>query len=384
MQFTREAVEAKQSTLIQVAMAAAEVKDPFRLYYGESDMPTPEFIRRALTDAVNAGHTTYTATPGVIELRTEVCRKMLETQGVEYRPTEVICTAGSGMAIFLALRVMISTGDNAIIISPAFSIFASTVQVFGGEVREVPLVREGTRFRLDIDLVRKAIDSRTRVLVVNSPSNPTGWMISREEQEALWDLALRHDLLIISDEVYERIVYNGDIAPSFARVATDREHLLVLNSFSKTYNMTGWRLGYAMGSEPLIRLMTKVAEFIICSPPAMIQQAGIVALRDGEPFIRELREQYARRRRVTIEKLNAIPGVSLPEPQGAFYAFPHIEGLTDSMTFVKDLLRETRVGLGPGIAFGRDGEGYVRISYASSEAVLVPALDRFAQFMATR
>ncbi len=384
MQFTREAVDTKQAILIQVAIAAAAVENPYRLYYGESDMPTPEFIRRALTEAVNAGHTTYTATPGVIELRNEVCRKMFETQGVVYKPTEVICTAGSGMAIFLALRATIGAGGNAIIISPAFSIFASTVTVFGGEVREVPLAREGNRFRLDLDQVRAAIDSRTKALVVNSPSNPTGWIITREEQQALWELALRHDLLIISDEVYERIVYDVEIAPSFARVATDRDHLLVLNSFSKTYNMTGWRLGYALGGERLIALMTKVAELVICSPPAMIQQAGIVALRDGEPFIRELREQYARRRRVTMEKLAGIRGLSLPEPQGAFYAFPQIDGLTDSMTFVKDLLRQTRVGVGPGIAFGRHGEGYIRISYASSESVLIPALDLFAEFMASR
>src|SRR5262249_29600204 len=152
-----------------------------------------------------------------------------ELHGVEYRPTEVVCTAGAGMALFLAIRVCVGAGDNAIIVSPAFSLFASTVTVFGGEVREVPLIRSGNRFRLDLDRVRSVIDARTKLLVVNSPSNPTGWIITRHEQEALWELALRHDLMIMSDEVYDRITFDTEVAPSFAEVATDREHLVVLN-----------------------------------------------------------------------------------------------------------------------------------------------------------
>jgi aspartate aminotransferase len=367
--------------LIQFAMAANAVENPYRLYFGESDMPTPEFICRALDKAVRDGHTGYTATPGYSELREAICEKFSKLHGVGYRPSEVVATVGACNAIFLTIRTVIGPGDNAIIVSPTFSIFASTVTVFGGEVREVPLVHDGHQFRLDLDILRAAIDPRTRLLVVNSPSNPTGWVISRKEQEALWELALRHDFLILSDEVYDRIVFDGDIAPSFARIATDKDHLVVINSFSKTYNMTGWRLGYALGSERLIGLMSKVEEFIVSSPPAMIQQAGITALRDGEPFVCELRAQFAKRRSIVIDKLSQIRGLSLPEAQGAFYAFPRITGVTDSMKFAKDLLRETRVAIAPGIAFGRFGEGHVRISYASSEAVLVPALDLFTDYV---
>ena len=306
---------------------------------------------------------------------------MLETQGVQYQPNEVVCTVGAGMAIFLAIRATIGAGDNAIIVSPAFSVFASTVTVFGGEVREVPLVREGSEFRLELDRVRSAIDKRTRLLVVNSPSNPTGWVINRAEQEALWELALEHDFVIMSDEVYDRIVFDSEIAPSFARIATDRDHLLVVNSFSKTYNMTGWRLGYALGAERLIKLMTKVEEFIISSPPAMVQKAGIVALRQGEPFIRELRAQYQRRRSIAMERLARISRFSLPEAHGAFYAFPQVMGIEDSMALAREILQATRVGLAPGVAFGRYGEGYLRISYASSESVLIPALDLLVEYM---
>jgi aspartate/methionine/tyrosine aminotransferase len=381
VQFRREALEATNSPLIQFAVAANAVENPYRLYFGESDMPTPEFICRALDKAVRDGHTGYTATPGYLELRQAICEKFLSLHGVEYRPSEVVTTVGACNAIFLTIRTVIGPGDNAIIVSPAFSIFASTVTVFGGEVREVPLIRDGNQFRLDLDQLRAAIDSRTRLLVVNSPSNPTGWVISRKEQEALWELAVRHDFLILSDEVYDRIVFDGDIAPSFARVATDKDHLVVVNSFSKTYNMTGWRLGYALGSERLIGLMTKVEEFIVSSSPAMIQQAGITALREGESFVRELRAQYAKRRAIVIDKLSRLRGLSLPDAQGAFYVFPQIAGITDSMKFAEDLLRETRVAIAPGMAFGRFGESYVRISYASSEAVLVPALDLFADYM---
>jgi len=220
------------------------------------------------------------------------------------------------------------------------------------------------------------------MLVVNSPSNPTGWVISRTEQEALWQLAIEHDFVILSDEVYERIVFEGAIAPSFARVATDREHLLVVNSFSKTYNMTGWRLGYALGGQKLVSLMTKIEEFIISSPPSMVQQAGIAAIREGEPYIEQIRAEYASRRQKVVDSLRRIPGISLPEPAGAFYAFPQIEGLEDSMKFARRLLDERRVGVAPGRAFGPDGEGYIRLSFSVSGEVLDPALELFAAYVA--
>ncbi len=381
MKFSIDALNAEASPLIEIAMAADQVEDPYRLYYGESDSPTPEFICRAAYEATLRGHTFYTATVGYIELREAIASKVAELHDVRYSPSEVVCTVGAGMAIFLAIRACVNPGDNVLIISPAFSVFASTVTVFGGEVRRVPLLRAKDGFVLDMDQVRASIDGRTRMLVVNSPSNPTGWVITRAEQEALWALALEHDFVILSDEVYERIVFDGPVAPSFARVATDREHLLVVNSFSKTYNMTGWRLGYALGDERLIALMTKVEEFIISSPPAMVQQAGVVAIRDGEPFIEGIRADYARRRRKVVDALAEIPGLSLPEPAGAFYAFPQIEGLQDSMSFARRLLKERRVGVAPGSAFGPDGEGYMRLSFAVSDDVLDPALEVFVEYL---
>ncbi len=370
-----------ESPLVQIATAAEAMPNSIKLCYGESDMPTPEFICRAATDALDRGHTFYTHTAGYASLREAIVAKVLEVHGLAYRPSEIICTVGASMAIFTAIRVLVGTGDNAVVITPAYAIFSNAVRIAGGEARAVPLARHGKRFCLDVDRVERAIDAGTRMLIVNSPSNPTGWMITVDEQRALYRLAEKHDLIILTDEVYERLVFDGAIAPSLASVAADRDRVIVVNSFSKTYNMTGWRLGWAQGSERLIRLMYTAAEFMTSNPAAMVQQAGIVALRDGEPYIEELRAHYAARRQQVTDALTAIPCVSLPDVLGAFYAFPEIEGLTDSTGFTATLLRDTGLALAPGVAFGEAGEGYVRMCFAASEPVIAQALDRLSAFV---
>jgi len=381
MKFRSEVLDVKESPLVQIAMAAETVPNPYRLYYGESDTPTPEFICRAAYEASLAGHTFYTDPSGYEELREAIVEKFRELQGVKYKPSEVTVTVGASQAISLSIRTFIGPGDNAIVVYPAYSIFGATVTLFGGETRPVSLVRDGPRFRLDLDRIREAIDSQTRMLIVNSPSNPTGWVMTRDEQQALWDLAVRHDFVILSDEVYDRLVFNQPVAPSIAQIATDHDHVIVVNSFSKTYNMTGWRLGWAMASERIISLLAKVEEFNTSSPPAMIQRAGIVALHEGEAYVREVREQYASRRKMVMHALASLPRISMPEPEGAFYAFPQVEGLTDSMAYAKKLLQETGVALAPGIAFGPSGEGYLRLCFASSPNVLGPALERLRAFI---
>jgi aspartate aminotransferase len=244
----------------------------------------------------------------------------------------------------------------------------------------VPLARNGEQFSLDLDRVERAIDGGTRLLVINSPSNPTGWMITEAEQRALAEIAARRDVVILSDEVYERLAFDTPIAPSLARIIENHDRLIVVNSFSKTYNMTGWRLGWAQSSEAVIRQLAKAAEFITSNPSALVQQAGIAALRDGEDYVRDLRGHYARRRAQVTEALQSLPGVTLPEPKGGFYAFPQIEGLTDSTAFTTELLRQTGVALAPGVAFGESGEGYLRMCFAASEATVTDALARVRSF----
>jgi aspartate/methionine/tyrosine aminotransferase len=265
----------------------------------------------------------------------------------------------------------------------------------GGEPRTVPLARIDGRFELELDRVRAAIDRNTRMIIVNSPSNPTGWVISGDEQRSLLELAAQHDLIVLADEVYERLVYHdkpnglspqaGDlspqVAPSFARVAGKRDRLVVVNSFSKTYNMTGWRLGWAQASEATIKTMYRAVEFMTSNPSAMVQQAGIVALRDGEPYVAELRRHYTERRAQVVSGLAELPGVSLPVPAGAYYAFPRIRGLTDSTAFTAALLQATGLALAPGAAFGSDGEGYIRVCFAATETTITMALEKFREFV---
>src|SRR5262249_27672317 len=213
----------------------------------------------------------------------------------------------------------------------------------------------------------------------HGPPNPTGGMTCDDEQRGVGELAAQHGFRILADEVYERLVYDAPVAPSFARVVSDKDRLIVVNSFSKTYNMTGWRLGWVQSSETVIHELCKAAEFITSNPSAIVQQAGITALRDGESYVRDLQAQYAARRALVIGATAETPGVSLPHPDGAFYAFPRVEGLSDSASFTLDLLRHTGVALAPGSAFGETGEGHVRLCFAASAHNLTRGLERLRE-----
>ena len=385
MNYRAELTNVAESPMVRIATIAEAMPGSLKLCYGESDMPTPEFICRAAHEAALAGHTFYTHTAGYTELREAIANKIVELHQVRYSPDEIMATVGATMAIYAAIRAFVGPGDNASVISPAYAIFSNGIIMAGGEPRPVPLARRGHGFELDLDRLRAAIDGNTRMLIVNSPSNPTGWMITEAEQRALVEIADRHDLVLLADEVYERLVYDREgVAASFARVETNRDRLIVVNSFSKTYNMTGWRLGWAQTSARTIKTMYRAVEFMTSNPTAMVQQAGIVALRDGERYIAELRDHYARRRAQVMTALQAIPGVTLPTPQGAFYAFPRIDVASDSTAFTAALIRETGVALAPGVGFGSDGEGYIRVCFASTEATLAEALSRLQKFCEKR
>ena len=276
MRYTREFTGITESPLVQIATAAEAMPGSLKLCYGESDMPTPAFICNAADAALKAGHTFYTHTAGYGELRAAIAAKVHELHGVSYRPTEIMSTVGASMAIYAAIRAFVGRGDNAVVVSPAYAIFVNGVTMAGGEPRPVPLARSDGRFQLDLARLRAAIDRHTRMIVINSPSNPTGWVISVDEQRAVLELAAQHDLVILADEVYERLVYEDGvaIAPSFARVAGNRDRLIVVNSFSKTYNMTGWRLGWAQGSEATIAAMYKAVEFMPRTPRPWCSRPG--------------------------------------------------------------------------------------------------------------
>lgn len=370
-----------ESPMVQIATIAESMPGSLKLCYGEADRPTPPFICDAAHDAARGGHTFYTHTAGYTELRQAIAEKIFELHRVQYSPAEIMATTGATLAIYAAIRACVGAGDNAIIISPAYAIFANGVIMAGGEPRPVPLSLTGDRFHLDLDRVRARIGRGTRMIIVNSPSNPTGWVITEEEQRALLALADENDLVVLADEVYERFTYDAPIAPSFARLEMSRDRLIVVNSFSKTYNMTGWRLGWAQTSPAAIKTMYKAVEFITSNPAAMTQRAGIVALRDGEPYIAERRRDYSQRREQVIRAFAGMPGVSLPPPQGAFYAFPRLAAAGDSAAFTAELVRRTGVALAPGAGFGADGEGYIRVCFACTEATLSEALSRLRNFV---
>jgi aspartate aminotransferase len=368
--------------MVEIAAIAESMPGALKLCYGESETPTPDFICEAAAGAMRAGHTFYTHTAGYAELRAAIAAKIFELHQVRYDVPEIMATTGGTMAIYAAIRAFVGRGDNAVIVSPAYAIFANAVVMSGGQPRPAPLARTGDRFVLDVDRITAAIDANTRMLIVNSPSNPTGWVISQDEQRALAELAERHDLVILADEVYERLIYDSrPVAPSFARLAVNRDRLIVINSFSKTYNMTGWRLGWAQTSARTIAALYKAVEFMTSNPAAMVQQAGIVALRDGEPHVAALRAHYAQRRDQVRTALASIPGVSLPEPQGAFFAFPRLSDVSDSAAFTAALVRDTGVAVAPGSAFGRDGEGYIRVCFAATAATLADAMIRLKTFV---
>ena len=371
-----------ESPLVQIATLAESMPGSIKLCYGESDLPTPTFITEAAHRAARDGHTFYTHTAGYAELRQTIAAKARELHGVAYDQSEVMATVGASMAIFSAIRACVDPGDNAVIISPAYAIYANGVSMCGGEPRFVPLDRTETGFSLDLDRVRAAIDGNTRMLMVNSPSNPTGWMLTPVEQRALGDLAEAHNVRILADEVYERITYDVPVAASFARVVENKERLIVVNSFSKTYCMTGWRLGWAQSSAAMIRAMTTSVEFMTSNASAPVQQAGIVALRDGEAYVAELRAHLTATRTQVVDGLSAMDGVRVASPSGGFFAFFTVDGVTDSAAFALDLLRKTGVALAPGSAFGPGGEQYLRLCFASAEATIAASLDRLREGLA--
>lgn len=365
-----------ESPLVQIATLAESMPGSIKLCYGESDLPTPGFISEAAHQAALDGHTFYTHTAGYRELRSAIAAKVHELHGVYCDESEIMVTVGASMAIYAAIRACIGPGDNAVIVSPAYAIYANGVTMCGGEPRFAPLVRSDTGYRLDVGRIAAAIDGNTRMLIVNSPSNPTGFMLSIDEQRDLAELAEKHDLRILADEVYERITYDAPLAPSLARVVENTDRLVVANSFSKTYCMTGWRLGWAQSGAQVIRAMTTGVEFMTSNASAPVQRAGIAALRDGEACVAELRSHFAARRSQVLEALSGIDGVHVAAPAGSFFAFFTVDGVTDSAVFALKLLRETGVALAPGSAFGPGGDPALRLCFASTEQTIAESLDR--------
>lgn len=374
------AARVPHSRIREIAEIAMTMEGVYKLYFGESNIPTPDFLKRAAQKAMADGFTFYTSNAGLMSTREVIARYYSEKHGVGIDPaTEVIVTASGVHALNVGIRCMLDPGDEAIIMTPAWPNGSAITEMFNAKPVEMAQTLDGTRYTIDFDALERAVTPRTRMLLYTSPSNPLGWVATQEEQRKLLAFTRKHGLWLMADEVYERLNYvtaNAEPTPSILRLATRDDAVAVVQSFSKSYSMTGWRLGWIVARRDLAARATQLNEFIVSCPNAFVQRAGETALLWGEDFIQEVVAKYKAQRDLCSQALSTVKGITLPKPDGAFYLFPKIEGLSDSFEFCKRILLETKVGLAPGVAFGAGGEGSVRICYAASQDVLEPALEK--------
>jgi aminotransferase len=357
--------------------------DVVSLGIGEPDFVTPWHIREAAIYSLEKGHTSYTSNLGLMALRREICRYVAEHYAVSYDPaTECIVTVGVSEALDLAFRAILNPGDEVLYHEPCFVSYAPGIRLAHGVPVPVPTVPENG-FALDPAAVRAAVTPRTRALLLNFPCNPTGATLDRATLEALADVAREHDLLVLSDEIYSELTYEGEHI-SIASLPGMAERTIFLHGFSKAYAMTGFRIGYACGPAPLIDAMMKIHQYSMMSAPTTAQEAAVEALRQGWPEMTRMRDEYRARRDFIVRELNDM-GLPCLLPRGAFYVFPDVRstGLS-SRDFAARLLQEGKTALVPGNAFGSCGEGFVRCSYAAAMTEIVVAMDRLRAFLASR
>jgi aspartate aminotransferase len=374
------------SRIRELAEIAMSMDGVLRLYFGESNLPTPDFIKRAAVDALTNGYTFYTENAGLPSLRRAIARQYAKLHNVELdHATEIVVTASGVQALNVGIRTVLDPGDEALVLTPAWPNGSSNVAMANAVVRQIPQPLLGDRYGVDFDALEAAVTPRTRLLLYTSPSNPLGWVATDEDQRRLLDFARRHGLWLMADEVYDRLYYAGASlgvpVPSILSKAKRDDAVMVVQSFSKTYCMTGWRVGWLVARRDVAHKATQLNEFIISHAPSFAQKAAETALADGEPELVRMLERLKRNRDLCLDALSSMPGVTVPKPDGAFYLFPKIQGLTDSFGFCRDLLEQCRVGLAPGVAFGAGGEGSVRICYAAEREILEPAMERLARFL---
>ncbi|KQB91809.1 aminotransferase [Geobacillus thermodenitrificans] len=359
---------------------ASSLDGVISLGVGEPDFVTSWSIREASILSLEQGYTSYTANAGLLELRQEIAAYLRRKFHVEYRPeTEILVTVGASQAIDLALRAIVNPGDEVIVVEPSFVAYEPLVVLAGG----TPVIVHASGadgFQLMPAHIERAITERTKAVIICSPNNPTGTVLSPAELKALARLAEKHDLLIIADEIYAELTYEGEHT-SMAAVPGMRERTILISGFSKGFAMTGWRLGFAAAPEELLQAMLKIHQYAMMCAPTMAQYGALEALRNGEHEVEQMRNSYRRRRNYFVASLNEI-GLPCHLPGGAFYAFPSIRhtGLT-SEQFAERLLLEEKVAVVPGNVFGASGEGYIRCSYASSLEQLQEAIKRMKRFL---
>ena len=365
------------STIGELIKIAEESKGIISLGPGEPDFDSPSHIVNFACKRLREGYTHYSPPGGRSELKEAIVKKLKKDNKIDVSPDQVIVTTGSTEAILLALMCSIDPGEGVLIPDPGFLAYKPAVEILNGMPICVPhCERDGFQFKVD-EAEKIIIPEKTNVMIINSPSNPTGVVFKKKTLEGIADFVNEYDLLVISDEAYEKLVYDGEKHISFASLNGMEKRTLTLHSFSKTYAMPGFRVGYAAGPENIIKAMKKIHIYSTVCAPTVSQEAALKALGGPQTPVKKMVEEYNRRRELIVKRLNEIPGFSCVEPKGAFYAFPNIKEFgMKSLVFSKWLLRKAKVAVVPGTEFGRCGEGYIRCSYATSYKKIENAMDR--------
>jgi aspartate/methionine/tyrosine aminotransferase len=384
----RHAVSSLRASKIrEVANAGMGLADVLPFWFGESNRVTPDFIREAARQAMTDGHTFYTHNLGIAPLRAELAGYVSRLHGAT-APDNIAVTSGGVSALMLAAQLLTGPGDRVVAVTPLWPNLVEMPKILGAQVETISLDYGATGWTLDVERLIAALTPGTRLVIINSPNNPTGWVMPRAQQQRVLEHCRQHGIWIVADEVYERLYYGTEVsgpagaAPSFLDLATRDERVIAINSFSKAWLMTGWRLGWAVLPSRLMDDWAKLAEYNTSCAPDFVQRAGLVAVREGEAVAQALQQDLHACRDHLLQALSALPGVDVQSSDGAMYLFFRIAGYSDSLALCKQLVREAHIGLAPGAAFGDEGEGFIRWCYANDIARLDEAVSRLGRFLA--
>jgi aspartate aminotransferase len=370
------------SRIRAVTQQAKGIDDLIPLWFGEGDEVTPAFIREAAAEALHRGETFYGPNRGIPQLRDAIQRYTRRIYGAEVDMDRIVVSASAMNALMITIQCLVGAGDSAVVIGPVWPNAEHAIAAMGAEVRRVDLqVQADGSWRLDLDRLVDLCDGTTRLIVINSPSNPTGWMAGEDELRGILEHARARGIWVLADEVYARIVYGRRHAPSFLTLAGPDDPVVVVNSFSKSWSMTGWRLGWVIAPGELAVAIEKMTEFNISHPTTFAQWGGVAALDRGDEYVDALVRRYAEAADLVYERLSQVPRVRLSRPRSAFYAFFRVDGVTDSFGYAVELIQRAHVGLAPGAAFGAAGEGHLRLCFAASLPKLSQALDRLVPLL---
>ncbi len=379
---SRLGTETAFDVLVKARALEAQGRDVVHLEIGEPDFDTPQNIRDAACKAINSGYTHYGPAQGLPELREAIAEYISESRGMEVSPGEVAVTPGAKPIMFFGILACVDEGDEVIYPNPGFPIYESVINFVGAKPVPVPL-KEEVDFRFDLDALRDSVSDRTRMIIINSPQNPTGGFLLKSDLEAIAELAIKHDVIVMSDEVYSQIIYDEAKHESIAALPGMKERTIIIEGHSKTYAMTGWRLGYGVTTADLAEQIAKLMVNSNSCTAAMVQMAGLEALRGPQDAVKEMVAELKRRRDAIVSGLNAIEGITCKNPLGAFYVFPNVTAMPmGSDEFAEYLLQEHAVATLSGTAFGKYGDGYLRLSYAGSMESIKKGLQRIAEAVA--